>query len=222
MTRHLGLGGGALLLSAAFFLPCLTAQPKILSTAALARQVDHHYNSLRSLKADFVESYQGLGITRTESGVLYLRKPGRMRWAYTQPAGKVFLLDGKFAWFYTAGDPQVQRIPSKELDDIRSPLRFLLGHTELEKEMDHLTSAAAANGEFTLTGQPKGQENRVARLTLRVTAEGDITAIEMQETDGTVTRFTFTDQEPNAAIAADIFDFTPPEGVPVVDAPPPV
>jgi len=222
MTRHLGYGGRSLLLAAAFLLPRLPAQPKALSTAVLAQQVDHHYNSLRSLKADFIESYQGLGITRTESGVLYLRKPGRMRWAYTQPAGKVFLLDGKFAWFYTAGDPQVQRVPAKELDDIRSPLRFLLGHTELEKEMVHLTSAAATNGEFTLTGQPKGQENRVARLTLRVSAEGAITAIEMQETDGAVTRFTFTHQEPNAAIAADKFNFTPPKGVPVVDAPPPV
>lgn len=221
MRRHFGIGGG-FVLAAALLMPCLHAQQKLLSTKELAQKVDHHYNTLRSLKADFVESYEGLGMKRTESGVLYLRKPGRMRWAYSKPAGKVFVLDGKYAWFYTEGDPQVQRIPAKELDDIRSPLRFLLGHTEIEKEMTNLTSAPAANGEFTLSGQPKGQENRVTRLSLTVTAEGAITGIEMQETDGTVTRFAFSDQQPNAAIAADTFRFTPPKGVPVVDAPPPV
>ncbi len=222
MRRVFGISGGGPVLAAALLLPCLPAQQKPLSTAALAQKVDHHYNTLLSLKADFVENYQGLGMSRTESGVLYLRKPGRMRWAYTQPAGKVFVLDGKFAWFYSQGDPQVQRIPAKELDDLRSPLRFLLGHTELEKEMNHLTSAPAANGEFTLSGQPKGQENRILRLTLTVTAEGAITGIEMQETDGALTRFIFSDQQPNAAIAADVFRFTPPKGIPVVDAPPPV
>ena len=99
---------------------------------------------------------------RTESGTLLLLKPGRMKWEYSSPAGKLFLLDGKYAWFYTRGDPQVQRIPAKELDDLRSPLRFLLGHTELEKELSNLTLAPAPNGCFTLTGQPKGQEGRVS------------------------------------------------------------
>ena len=222
MKKCFAVGGGALMLAAAFFFPCVHAQQKPLSTATLAQRVDRHYNTLRSLKANFIESYQGLGMTRTESGVLYLRKPGRMRWAYSQPKGKVFVLDGKFAWFYTTGDPQVQRVPAKELDDIRSPLRFLLGHTELEKEMSHLSSAPAADGEFTLSGQPKGQENRVTRISLTVTAEGAITGIEIQEPDGSVTRFVFSHQEPNAVIAEDTFRFTPPKGIPIAEAPPPV
>jgi outer membrane lipoprotein carrier protein len=66
---------------------------------------------LRSLKAGFTESYEGLGIKRAESGTLLLLKPGRMKWEYSSPAGKLFLLDGKYAWFYSSGDSQVQRIP---------------------------------------------------------------------------------------------------------------
>jgi outer membrane lipoprotein carrier protein len=192
------------------------------SAQELAQRVDHRYNSLQSLKADFSESYEGLGIKRSESGTLLLHKPGRMKWDYASPAGKLFVLDGKFAWFYSAGDPQVQRIPSKELDDLRSPLRFLLGHTELEKELNNLTMAPAPNGNFTLTGQPRGQENRIRRLTLTVTPAGSIDGIEVQETDGAITRFVFSNQQPNAAIPAEAFRFTPPKGVPVVDAPPPV
>jgi outer membrane lipoprotein carrier protein len=184
----------------------------------MAARVDRYYNQLRSLKAGFTETYQGMGIKRTESGTLLLLKPGRMRWDYSSPSGKIFLLDGKYAWFYTRGDPQVQRIPAKELDDLRSPLRFLLGHTDLEKEMNSLTLSTAPNGCFTLTGQPKGQEKRVKRITLTVTVQAGIVAIEIEETDGALTRFTFTGEQPNAAIPAESFHFAPPAGVPVVNA----
>jgi outer membrane lipoprotein carrier protein len=192
------------------------------SAHEMAQRVDRHYNQLHSLKAGFTESYEGLGMRRTESGTLLLLKPGRMRWDYASPPGKLFLLDGKYAWFYSPGDPQVQRIQAKQLDDLRSPLRFLLGHTELEKEMTTLSLTPTADGNFTLTGQPKGQEKHVNRLTLRVTAEGAINGIEVEESDGAVTRFTFTGESPNPPAPADEFRFTPPPGVPVVDAPPPV
>ena len=193
-----------------------------LSAHELTQRVDRHYNQLHSLKAAFTESYEGMGIKRTESGTLALMKPGRMRWDYSDPAGKLFLLDGKYAWFYSRGDSQVQRIPARQLDDLRSPLRFLLGRTKLEKELSNLTLRPAANGQFTLTVQPVCQEKRLLRLTLTVTADGTITGIVMEETDGALTRFTFTGEQPNVAIPAAAFHFTPPAGVPVVDALPPV
>ena len=188
----------------------------------LARRVDQHYNQLHALKANFTESYVGLGMNRQESGTLLLVKPGRMRWDYISPAGKLFLLDGKYAWFYTQGDAQVQRIPAKQLDDLRSPLRFLLGHTELEKELTKLTLKPAPGGEFTLTGQPKGQEKRIPRLTLTITPAGVITAIEIEEVDGALTRFTFSNETPNPVVSPSAFRFIPPTGVPVIDALPPV
>lgn len=188
----------------------------------LAQRVDRHYNKLKSLKAQFTESYEGLGRTRTESGTLLLQKPGRMRWDYSRPAGKLFLLDGKYAWFYSKGDPQVQRIEAKKLDDLRSPLRFLLGHTQLEKEIDHLAASPVANGNFSLTGVPHNQEKRIQRLTLTVTPDGTITGIEIQETDGATTRFTFIGEQPNVPIPPSTFRFTPPPGIPVINALPPV
>jgi outer membrane lipoprotein carrier protein len=213
--------GGRLLLAAALFSLSLSAQKPPPTAKDLAARVDRHYNQLHSLKAAFSETYQGMGVKRTENGTLLLLKPGRMKWDYSSPSGKLFLLDGKYAWFYTRGDPQVQRIPAKELDDLRSPLRFLLGHTELGKEMNSLALAAAGNGSFTLTGQPKGQEQRIRRLTLTVTSEGTISSIEIEETDGALTHFTFTGEQPNVVVPADLFHFTPPPGVPVVNALPP-
>jgi len=192
------------------------------SAEDLAKRVDRHYNHLHSLKALFSESYVGLGMQRSESGTLLLLKPGRMRWDYSSPAGKLFLLDGKYAWFYSQGDSQVRRTLASKLDDLRSPMRFLLGHTELAKELNHLTLSPAANGLFTLSGQPKGQEQRVTRLALTVTGDGVITGIQIDEIDGAQTRFTFSGQQPNVSLPPASFHFTPPVGVPIVDVTPPV
>lgn len=222
MTLSFLIRRGGLLMAAAMLSASLVAQKAPASAHDLAQRVDHHYNQLHSLKAQFTESYEGLGRARTESGTLLLAKPGRMRWDYTSPAGKIFLLDGKTAWFYAKGDPQVQRISAKQLDDLRSPLRFLLGHTQLEKEIDHLTLSSAANGGLTLTGVPHGQEKRIQRLTLTVTGEGVITAIVIEEVDGALTRFAFTNEQTDIPIPAPTFHFTPPPGVPVVDAMAPV
>jgi outer membrane lipoprotein carrier protein len=198
------------------------SQQVALSANDLAKRVDEHYNHLQSLKAGFTEQYEGLGMRRSESGVMMLRKPGRMRWEYQSTAGKVFVLDGKYAWFYAPGGTQVQRIAASQLDDLRSPLRFLLGHTRIESELQGLTLAVGQNGTYTLSGLPKGQQKRITRLSLTVTASGVISGIVIEEVDGAQTRFNFTGEEPNAVIPESAFHFTPPAGVPVVDGLAPV
>jgi outer membrane lipoprotein carrier protein len=183
---------------------------------AIIRKVDDHYNHLSSLRADYTEHYAGMGLDRTETGTLLLKKPGRMRWNYTAPAGKVFILDGKFGWFYTPGDNQATRIPARKLDDLRSPLRFLLGHTQLQKELDNL--AVTPDGpDFRITGIPKGMAQRVKLLSLTVTATGTIEKMRLEEVDGSVTEFTFTAVHEGLDIPNSTFRFTAPPGVDVVD-----
>lgn len=191
------------------------------SAHELAQRVDHYYNALRSLRVGFTETYQGMGQDRTESGTLVLRKPSKMRWDYAQPTGKVFILDGKYAWFYSPGDAQAERLPATQLDDLRSPLRFLLGHTQLEKEFEHLTLSSAGSG-FQLSGIPKGMEKRVSDITFGVDLNGVIRSITITEADGVRTAFTFHDNQPNASAPNEEFVFHAPQGVPVVNGMPPV
>jgi outer membrane lipoprotein carrier protein len=187
----------------------------------LAQRVDKYYNHLHSLRTAFTESFHGMGIDREESGTLLLRKPGKMRWSYSHPAGKLFVLDGKYAWFYSPGDAQVARVSSGQLDDLRSPLRFLLGHTQLQKELEGLALSSGPDG-LQLSGVPKGLERRVEKIVLGVTAEGAIHSMSITETDGAQTAFTFKESVADAPAPDSEFVFHPPPGVPVVDGPPPV
>jgi outer membrane lipoprotein carrier protein len=218
MSRRLPIR--TLFLALAFALPFTTplpAQSTALSAAQLAKVVDNHYNHLRSLQARYTERYQGLGMDRSETGTLTLRKPGRMRWAYDTPAGKLFLLDGHSAISYTPGDPQATRIPAKQLDDLRSPLRFLLGHTELSKELDNLTLTPGPDNTYTLTGTPRSMQQRLKSLSLTVSATGQIHSMRIEDTDGTTTTFTFTAIHEDVPTSDADFTFTPPPGVTIID-----
>lgn len=214
MAYQISLRG--LCLALALTLPAAAQQ-----NLSLLKTVDDHYNHLSTLRCRYVESYAGMGITRTESGTLTLKKPGRMRWAYDHPIGKLFVLDGKFAWFYTPGDAQAQRIPAKQMDDLRSPLRLLLGHTELQKELDSI-NVTAEGSDFRITGVPKGMEARVKLLTLHVTPAGGIRQMKVEELDGATTEFTFTDISENIPTDDADFRFNLPKGVTVVNGTPPI
>ena len=188
----------------------------------LAKIVDAHYNHLTSLQVRFTERYRGMGMDRTESGTLTLRKPGRMRWAYDAPAGKLFLLNGKDAISYTPGDAQADRLPAKQLDDLRSPLRFLLGHTELAKELDDLSVAPVDNGVCSLAGVPhsaaESVTQRIRQITLLVDTHGLIHSLQIDEQDGAITSFTFTADRENILTPDTDFTFTPPPGVAIVNS----
>ena len=191
---------------------------------ALAAKVDAHYNHLKSLRASFTERYSGMGQHRTETGTLLLAKPGRMRWQYA--TGKLFVLDGRNAVSYVPGEPQAQRMPAKQLDDARSPLRLLLGHTQLEKELDGLGAQPGPGGAVLFTGRPRystgPDSGRIASITVRVLpASGEISGLEVREIDGTTTAFDFTDRKENLPVAEGDFRFLPPPGVTVIDGLPP-
>ena len=153
-----------------------------------------------------------------------MAKPGRMKWVYAAPKGKLFVLDGKYAWSYAEGDAQVQRVSASKLDDFRSPLRFLLGHTQLEKELSGLTARAVAGGLFELEGKPRGDGKNVsiAMIRMRVTTNGVIRQIEIEQMDGSLTRFEFTNEEVDVKLGDGEFKFIVPNGIPVVDALPPI
>ena len=195
----------------------LTAQTDVHT---LAGKVDQRYDHMRTLEARFTEIYSGAGINRTESGTLLMKRPGRMRWDYDQPRPKVFLTDGHTAWFYVPGEKQVRRTPVKQLDDLRSPLRYMLGKTKLEKELDGLSLAPDRKplnpGDVVLRGVPNGMGDRIEQTLLEVTPDGLIARIVIEERDGSVTEFRFLQQKENVEIPDGQFRFTPPPGTEVV------
>jgi outer membrane lipoprotein carrier protein len=198
-----------------------SASDSIADVKTVAAAVDAHYNHLHSLQAEFTELYRGAGMERTESGTLWLKKPGKMRWEYRSPREKLFVSDGKDAWFYVPSDRQARKTAARKLDDIRSPLAFLLGKTKLEKELHGLSIAPDVTpieaGNVVLRGVPQGLEDRISEIVLEVSPEHQIARIIIQEVDGSATEYRFSEQKEDVAIGDGRFEFQPPAGTETVE-----
>ncbi|HXW88981.1 MAG TPA: outer membrane lipoprotein chaperone LolA [Terriglobales bacterium] len=199
--------------------------PAIMTEAAdvrtIADAVDRHYNHLHTLECEFSEIYAGSGSDRTESGSLWLKKPGKMRWEYRSPQEKLFVGDGKIAWFYVPGERQVRKTSMRKLDDLRSPLAFLLGKTRLEKELRDLSVASdvapLAAGDVILKGVPKGLSDRYTEVLLEITVDSSIKRIVLREVDGSTLEYRFSGQKEDVEIADRRFQFAVPNGVEVIE-----
>ena len=194
-----------------------SVSPDVLT---LSQRVDRHYNALHTLETQFVEKYRGNGMERTESGTLWIKRPGRMRWEYAQPHAKLFITNGKTAWFYSPGTKQARSTDSRKLDDLRSPLAYLLGKARLERVLDGLRLAEAVQphtaGDFVLEGTPRGLAAHTARVLLEITPEGRIDRIVAEGQDDSVTEYLFSESKEDVHLADERFRFVPPPGVEVI------
>ena len=213
----LGIWGVVLLSPAQEVQRQSTLQPDV---QRLARAVDDHYNHLHSLEGEFTETYRGEGMERVESGTLWLKKPRKMRWEYRSPKEKLFVSDGQTVWFYVPAERQLRKTEFRKLDDIRSPIAFLLGKTQLENELRGLSKVAdqapVESGDTLLRGvpQPMGQVNEVQ---LEISPGNQIIRIVLMEPDGGTTEFRFAGWNENVDLSDNRFHFTPPPGVETVE-----
>ncbi|HSM86904.1 MAG TPA: outer membrane lipoprotein carrier protein LolA [Candidatus Limnocylindrales bacterium] len=194
-----------------------SASAQAINVKQVAHGVDKHYNDLKTFKAAFTEIYQSSGISRTEGGTLWLKKPGKMRWEYREPREKLFVSNSQTAYFYVPGERQARKTSVKKLDDIRSPLRYLLGKTKLEKELEGLSLAPDVAplqaGDTVLRGIPKGMQDRISEVVLEISPASRIVRLVIHEVDGTSTDFRFSQVEENIPVQDSLFRFTPPPGV---------
>lgn len=185
---------------------------------ALLKTIENRYNHSQSLRLDFTESYAGTSRpVQKEWGVLYLRKPGKMRWDYSSPAGKIFISDGKDVVLYTPGDATAQKSKLKESEDMRAPLAFLLGKLEFRKEFQSFQTRGDG-ADTWITAEPKSQNLAYTKVEFLAAPDGEIQRVNVTGQDQSTLDFTFTNEKLNAPVEASMFRFQPPPGVQVEEA----
>lgn len=187
---------------------------------ALLHKIETRYNQAQSLKLSFSEVYStSRRPAQTESGTLYLRKPGRMRWEYSRPEGKLFLSDGKEVFLYTPEDGRVEKSKLKETDDMRAPLAFLLGKLDFARDFRSFESRPEGDAVW-IVANPKSQNLAYTKVEFLSTAAGEIRQVRVTGQDQSKLDFTFTGEQMNAPVAAAMFVFHAPAGVEIVEAEP--
>ncbi len=182
------------------------------------RAVEQRYNKASTLEAQFEQRYLAQGRPRrAESGTLSLRKPGRMRWQYTQPSGKLFICDGKWIWFYSPAENRAERAPLKEADDFRAPLAFLLGRLDFRRTFGDF-ELRESGADSVIIALPKSDRLPYTRVEFQIAPDNSIRRLLVRGVDGADMEFLFTGERLNVPVSDSAFRFTPPAGAEIVDA----
>lgn len=231
MNRRTKAGFAALALASAVLTLASASQSPSKQNSDTAKSLAHlleeHYRQPRTLQAVFLERYsEGQKQSRVESGIVYFRRPGQMRWDYDSPEKKLFLVDGKTTWFYVPYDHTVTKAPVKESSDWRTPLALLTGKADLSRlcsQIDLLDQRGTSSGHAVLRCLPKqaknlSGENNYTEVLLEVdTSSGELARIEIRQPGAIELEYRFGNWQSDIPLAADLFRFQVPVGVAIVD-----
>lgn len=188
----------------------------------LAKAIQKKYDAVAAFETDFVHTYRGgvLKTQLTERGRLLVKKPGMMRWEYTEPEKKLFVSDGFKVYFYIPDDKRVVVSNAPRDDRPSSPALFLAGKGNLVRDFTPSVvepPAGSAPGSRALKLVPKTAQPDYDWLTLVVdSATLALRGLAYGDPQGGASTFSFEHLKENPGMSDKEFDFRPPRGVDVV------
>ncbi|MEQ1886781.1 MAG: outer membrane lipoprotein carrier protein LolA [Bryobacteraceae bacterium] len=201
--------------AAPFLTLALSAQAADVSQ--VLKGLEERYNNSQTLQLSFTETYTYRGRARVEKGELFLRKPGKMRWQYAAPVGKLFVSDGKFIYAYSPQDNRAEKMKLKEADDMRAPLAFLLGRLHFADDFREYRSHPEGGGVY-VTAIPKSDKLPYTEVSFLAMPDSTIRRLDVKAQDNSTLQFAFENEKRNPVIPETHFRFTPPPGVEYVDS----
>jgi len=115
------------------------------------------YDSIQDLRAEFVQTSfsAALGKETESRGVVAVKRPGKMRWEYAQPDGRVIVLDGSTIRIWNPDEKQLQIAPLSPENVSPTALGFLMGQAVLKDTFDAKPLSEPGRRELGLTLLPK-------------------------------------------------------------------
>jgi outer membrane lipoprotein carrier protein len=209
------------------FLGCLAsalrAQVPALTTAnAYVQQFEASYHDVRSLRADFSQTYTLGGRPRIEAGRVAFARGGLMRWDYQRPTEKLFVSDGKEVALYIPEEHQLTRTSMKSSEDFRVPFELLLTRLNLRRVFARVELADTAldhdPANHVLRAFPKKEfSQEYTDVLIELSPQFDMRRLVVNYPDHSRMDFRFDHIERNPPLPRSLFQFTPPAGTEIID-----
>lgn len=188
-----------------------------------ARRIEARLNGIRGLVGRFTQTLESPALPgpQVENGTLYLLRPGRMRWDYEQPPGKLAISDGERTLLYMPADRQavIAPMPDKANDTgvafLLRPNIDLLGEFKVS-----WGEQKAAEGRPPLVLTPRNGQKSFEYLVLEVAEDHLIDSMVIVDPLGSTITYRFTDLRLVPDLDAGLFRFDPPPGTDVQEVAP--
>lgn len=202
----------------------LMADVPPITLDALIDSLQRRYGAMEGFSAEFQQIYTSTinSVRREESGMLYMKKPGRMRWEYQKPEVKLFVSDGRRSFFYVPSDRQVteRRYTAEDIQSV--PILFLLGQGDIRRDFSvswEVNEPKRRGDNYFIRLRPKSQSSAFS-LVMAEIQPSDFTIERLVVVDPTEDRseFLLTHFTVDTKLKDDLFKFKIPKGVEVLNA----
>jgi len=201
-----------------------------VTAAVVASRVQTFYDQTRAVEVRFEQHFWNRVYARTQSsrGQLLIQRPGRVRFNYDQPRGKVVVSTPAGFVFYEPNEDGTpgQFLRGSSADGASSALGFLSGTSRLDRDFRFsLRPNVAGQPADTdaLELRPRRSDPHYRRIILyvdnRAASVGVVRRVAIEDPDGNWNRFDFSDPHFNRDLSASTFEYAPPAGAHEISAP---
>lgn len=212
MRRIMAAGGMGLRMLAVLAMCCAAAAAQ----ASAAADVEKYMNGLASWAADFQQTIDdGHGnVLRSAAGRLFLQRPGKFRWDYSQPSEQLILADGRQIWFY---DKDLSQANVRDMDTslASTPASLLSGSASVSTQFN-VTALPPDNGLTWFQLVPRHADTDFQLVRIGFDKGGELRSMFLADKLNQITQLSFSNSKRNLTLAPDLFTFVPPPGVDVI------
>jgi len=173
-------------------------------------------SELKTYEARFEQSQcdpRGIQV-QFSTGFMALSRPGKFRWVYETPYEQQLISDGESLWVY---DPDLDQATRKALTGSidTSPIMILMDEKPLTEVYD-IRLVGEDDGMRWFSLMAHDGRSDFNQILIGMDEQG-LASMQLIDAFDNVTRVSFMDRKVNRPLDMDQFDFTPPEGVDVVE-----
>jgi outer membrane lipoprotein carrier protein len=195
----------------------------------VVKLIQARYEKTKDLQAEFTQQTRIEGFERpvVSSGKVYIKKPGRLRWDYLDPANEEIYVNHDDVKVYVPEHKQVLVGKLTHMAASKAPLELLQGAAKLDESFEIEPTPGKERGlggirRITLIPKAKDQESTrsLQRIVVEVFPKTYfIRAVTLHEVSGNVATFEFSGLKPNTGLGNEVFEFKPPPDAEIVKAP---
>ena len=182
-------------------------------------KLQNQYNKTTDFSAVFTQETmtKSLGVPAIVNGKVYFKKPGMMRWKYTDPITHEIITDGETLWYYFPEEKQVRIYKTSEAFENELFLGFLFGEGKLTDDFEVILGEPeldVSKDYYVLMLAPKDPDTVIERIILLVDKNDYlVNQINTYDILGNVSRIAFKDISLNSGLKNSFFHFIVPSGV---------
>ncbi len=195
----------------------------------VVKKLQARYEKTKDLQADFTQKtvIEGFERAMTSTGKVSIKKPGRLRWTYLDPATEDIYVNKDDVKVYVPEHKQVLVGKLTQMAASKAPLELLQGAAKLDESFEVEPTPGKGRGLgglrlLTLFPKSQGQESTksLQRIVVEVYPKTYyIRTVSLYEISGNVSHFEFSAPQANTGLGDEIFDPKFPQDVEIVKAP---